>query len=492
MSRSAAPRALASGTGAPGRWVFALAVTAAIVLKVVLLCTSQSMADGDEAVEGLMAIHILRDGVHPIYPYGVGYGAGAGLEAHWAAVFFALVGPSSIALKAVGLCIWLLSGGFVRAIATSKWGPSAGRIALVAWGLAPFAAQWSLKVSGGHNVAVALLLAALWLSECRGKRYAAACVLPLAVLAHPVALSMALGLAAALVLGAPARERVGLALVLALTGSAALALLWPDGTADVVWNPVSQGFDWAAIAGAFPHVAAGLFSANLNAQSLPGLFDGVIAGIWATAVLASLVALATAAPGRRDALWLLPIVACLGTLLIVRPEELAARHLLPVLPIFCLLLGRWLASLQPAPALIGLLLLGTSGAAVQLREVASPAIHGAGPHGRGVDRQNVLDVLAELARDDVAHVYSGDAMLQWMLIFESRERVIARWRKPVGRVPRYAREVDQARLDGRPVRLVVVEGRPEPGAPYRFESRPLPGRDWLERVFPPSPAEPES
>ena len=40
--------------------------------------------------------------------------------------------------------------------------------------------------------------------------------------------------------------------------------------------------------------------------------------------------------------------------------------------------------------------------------------------------------------------------------------------------------------------VVVVEGRPEPGAPYRFESRPLPGRDWLERVFPPSPAEPEN
>ena len=210
------------------------------------------------------------------------------------------------------------------------------------------------------------------------------------------------------------------------------------------------------------------------------------------ATLVALFALATPTARSRDAVWLLPVIASTTALLIVQPEELAARHLLPVLPILCLLLGRWLASLAFAPGLVLLLALVVSGAAVQLRAVGSPVIHGAGPHGRGVDRSNVMDVLAGLERENVKHIYCGDAMLQWMLIFESRERVIARWREPESRVPRYPQEVDRARRAGRPVRLVVVADRPEAGAPYRFEIRPLPSQDWLERVFPPSAPLPES
>ena len=472
-----------------GALPFGIAIAVAIALKLVLLFTSQSMADGDEAVEGLMAMHILQDGVHPIYPYGVQYGAGAGVEAHLATVFFAIFGPSSIALKAAGLCIWLVSGGLVHAIAKQQWGVRAGRLALLAWMFAPFAAQWSLKVAGGHNVAVALSLFALWLGVCREKRYAAACVVPLAAMAHPVALSLSLGIAAVLLLRAPPGQRLRVAGVLLLSGCAVLWLLWPEG--EGLWNPVSRGLDPGAIAQALPVVAAGLFTANLNSKSLPGLFDAAVACVWALGAAISLFSVVATRSGlRRDGVWLLPLAASLGALLIVQPEELAARHFLPVLPILCLLLGRLLAGLRPAPALAFLLVLVASGAAVQLREVASPTIHGAGPQGRGVDRANVLQVLDDLASERVHYVYSGDAMLQWMLIFESGERVIARWREPLDRVPRYPREVDRARRAGLPIRLVVVADRPEPGAPMRFEVRGMPHPDQIERIFPPAPAAP--
>ena len=128
---------------------------------------------------------------------------------------------------------------------------------------------------------------------------------------------------------------------------------------------------------------------------------------------------------------------------------------------------------------------------MQLRVVASCEIHGAGPQGLGLERRNVLDLLAQLERGGVRHVDSGDVMLQWMLIFESRERVVARWREPIGRVPRYVREVDRSRRAGDPVRLVVVEGRPESGAPLRYEVRPLPSSDWVERAFPPAAPVPQ-
>jgi hypothetical protein len=50
-------------------FVVALAIVLlGVFLKLQLLATSQSLADGDEAVEGVMALHILNDGEHPIYP----------------------------------------------------------------------------------------------------------------------------------------------------------------------------------------------------------------------------------------------------------------------------------------------------------------------------------------------------------------------------------------------------------------------------------------
>ena len=284
---------------------FGFAMTAAIVLKIVPLFTSQSMADGDEAVEGLMAMHILRDGVHPIYPYGVHYGAGAGLEAHLAAVFFALVGPSSVALKTVAFCIWLVSGGLVRAIAAEQWGRSSGWLALVVWSFAPFGAEWSLKVAGGHNVSVMLVLVAMWLGVrhdgTNRRRYGAVCVLALATIAHPVAMPVALGVAAALLLRAPSRERVGVAVALAVVSGLALVFLWSGGNG--VWDPASRGLEPVAIGRVLPHVASGLFTANLNARELPDLFDGALASIWALAVLVSLAAVFAArrpSAGRSD------------------------------------------------------------------------------------------------------------------------------------------------------------------------------------------------
>lgn len=87
-----------------------LAVLAvAIAARIALLLTSQSMPDGDEAVEGIMALHVLEYGIHPVYPYGVHYGAGAGVEVHLAALLFLLFGSSEFILKLVALSIWLIA-----------------------------------------------------------------------------------------------------------------------------------------------------------------------------------------------------------------------------------------------------------------------------------------------------------------------------------------------------------------------------------------------
>lgn len=65
-------------------------------LKIALLMTSQSMADGDESVEGIMAMHLVEEGTFQVYPYGVNYGAGAGVEVLIAALTFKLFGVSDV------------------------------------------------------------------------------------------------------------------------------------------------------------------------------------------------------------------------------------------------------------------------------------------------------------------------------------------------------------------------------------------------------------
>ena len=122
---------MAMGAPAPesaGRGLEALGLALlvlGVLLKLALLLTSPSMADGDEAVEGLMALNILERGVHPVYAYGISYGAGVFVEAHVAALLFALLGATDVALKSVGLLFWLATLGLVYAIARGMAGPRA-------------------------------------------------------------------------------------------------------------------------------------------------------------------------------------------------------------------------------------------------------------------------------------------------------------------------------------------------------------------------------
>jgi hypothetical protein len=68
----------------------------ALALRVVLLLRGWPALDSDEAVIGLMARHILR-GARPAFYYGQHY-LGA-LDAYIAAAFFAVLGPSTVALR---------------------------------------------------------------------------------------------------------------------------------------------------------------------------------------------------------------------------------------------------------------------------------------------------------------------------------------------------------------------------------------------------------
>jgi hypothetical protein len=458
-------------------WGLGGVVLAAALLKIVLLVTSQSMADGDEAVTGLMAMDILRGAAHPVYPYGIRYGAGAGVEAHLAAGLFALFGISDVALKAVGLLLWLPCVVLLFLIVRGLGGARAGLVAAGLYAACPATALWSLKVAGGHTVGVLLSLLALHLLERRPANRVAPAVLPLAVVAHPVTAGLAAATAGVALHRCRGPDRWRLLATLAVTSAALAWLLWPGETG--VWNPAARGFDPRALAAAAPRLLVNLFVPNLGARGLPEPLRLASSATW---LLAFAVAVAAFRGPRR---WYVYTFGSLATLLLVAPGQLVARHALAFFPLAC---GTIALGLSPrrggTAAAAGLVALGI---AVHGAEARSPYLYGAGIQSVGVDRAAARAVVRGLEAAGVHHVYCADPMFQWNLVFESRGRILARWRNPEDRVPRFALEVDRARRAGLPVGVVWPAAGGDTGAPQRFQWSLLgelpPG---FEERFPPA------
>ncbi len=73
-----------------------LCLLAALIIRVWLAVRTHGTLDGDEALLGIQAEHILQ-GERPIYFYGIPYFGS--LEAYVAALIFAIFGPSVAALR---------------------------------------------------------------------------------------------------------------------------------------------------------------------------------------------------------------------------------------------------------------------------------------------------------------------------------------------------------------------------------------------------------
>ena len=96
-----------------------LCLLVALLIRVWLIYHTHGVVDGDEAMVGIQAEHILR-GEHPIYFYGQAYMGS--LEAYLMAILFAIAGPSVWMLRAeptllslvVVALTWRLAGAFAE------------------------------------------------------------------------------------------------------------------------------------------------------------------------------------------------------------------------------------------------------------------------------------------------------------------------------------------------------------------------------------------
>ena len=140
--------------------LFCLVVAAALALRLGLLLTSQSGANCDESVTGLMAIHIMQGKSLPVYMYGQPYNGGSAITAYLAAPIFRLAGISSFNLKLVPLAVSLafLVGTYL--FCRRFFGARTGLIAGILLLLDPGYLQWNLDAIGEQviNLLLSVLL----------------------------------------------------------------------------------------------------------------------------------------------------------------------------------------------------------------------------------------------------------------------------------------------------------------------------------------------
>jgi hypothetical protein len=112
-----------------------LALLLAVVIRIWLTVRTHGTLDGDEALLGIQAEHILQ-GARPIYFYGIPYFGS--LEAYLVALLFAVFGPSVAALRAETIAISL------ALVAATWW---LATLFAKAAGLPPYARRWFVTVA---------------------------------------------------------------------------------------------------------------------------------------------------------------------------------------------------------------------------------------------------------------------------------------------------------------------------------------------------------
>ncbi len=471
---------VAGGSVKPAWLWFIPLVLLAAASRVPQLVSPHLILDGDEAVLGLMARHLLDGRGWPWFFDGQAYGLST-VEAAAGAAAFAVAGAGAVPLKAAMLVLWLVGvlahqRALARLIGGARATVSAALLVLMpAW------AVWSMKARGGYLTAFAAagvaLLLLVWLIEHRDET----------THVHPIVQDVtwaSVGALVALIFFAQRLWLPGLVPAVAVASwldrrrLRSLFALAAGACGVVVVVKTGSGLAWpllfSAPRGRNPDLLASLHlfferlhtaltgSYYLWKPAEPGPVTKLLAAISA-GVLLMLVVMQVYRLVRRQ--WLpwshgcaAAVVLTLGTiwLLIDAPD---ARYLLPVMAwIWC-----WAAieadhfarqrvgAARGLAAAAGVLLALGVVSCVEFRGYtylwnrSVPQVHEAAA---------LDEVLDHLRARGVQHVFATNGLLQWQITFYSGETIVARYFSDRDRYQPYVNAVDAALESGAPVAMV--------------------------------------
>lgn len=146
-----------------------LIVFCCVVTRLPQFLSPYLMLDGDEAVEGLMSMHVYMGKHLPVFFYGQAYGFSL-IENLVAAGGYMLFGISDYTLKAAMLLMWTI-GIIFYYLAFLKVGKSGNVVALIvaiAFVVNPAWAVWAMKARGGYTTSFLLFPVVLYLLFGKG------------------------------------------------------------------------------------------------------------------------------------------------------------------------------------------------------------------------------------------------------------------------------------------------------------------------------------
>src|SRR5215471_5238849 len=129
-------------------WAFLLILAGTAVVRLVILFVAQTHVTSDEAIEGLMAKHILEGRAFPFYFYGTSYNASCAWEAYLAVIPFAIAGVGVVALKLPIVLLSLVCLALFYVVAMRLYSIRIATWAALIYALWPSLAKWHYQPRG--------------------------------------------------------------------------------------------------------------------------------------------------------------------------------------------------------------------------------------------------------------------------------------------------------------------------------------------------------
>lgn len=453
--------------------LFALAV----VVRLPQFLSRQMVVDGDEAIVGLMAKHLMEGKQVSLLFYGQRYGFTL-LESGTAALSFALFGVSCAALKGAMLVLWLIGAGFFMFAMRRFHGEAAALFTGAFLLFTPSWAAWSMKARGGYVTAFLLLGLALWLISVLKKEKSGSGPAPrpaaffgLGIIYGFLFISQPLFFLAGLTflpLAAAGKNWAKKLFWLTLGGGLVLAPFYflvprgPDmGEAPTLITSWIPRFDPKWILGSLVAMFKGSFvyqgSEDLGIMTLAAgylgvilMFAGILLAVWAH---------------RRRRPYDVALAASLGIFLVLaitlvaEHDLFAYRYLLAIPALSAVLAGSVIQDFFHGKPVRRAAVIAIVAACGLVNAAADDEFRLFTFYGKvrdpAVSERNVFNhLLAEFEGRQVHSVYSLDELLQWIITFESRERIAGRWMSRIDRSSAYIERVDRDLVAGRPVAVV--------------------------------------
>lgn len=435
-----------------------LIVILCIVSRSSQLFSENLVLDGDEAIVGLMSKHFLELKEVPFFFYGQSYGFSF-IEVSVISLFYFIFGISEIAVKLAMLCLWTTGIVFfyktLKAIGfkNNAWIPLLITLIFI---FSPSFAVWSMKARGGYLTAFLLssVVTFLLFNKKQPNLITSFSIGFLIVLIYQ---SQALWLAGLLPLVAfslyqSKQFRYYLLMFSGIIIGSLLFYFLKIGL-PTFWSPKIIGFPAFTLEN-FSHILDRMyihFTGNYFYDSFEEsilitklLSIGLISATFISIITGIVFLFRKKEVNPLLYAILISVLCSFGYVLII--SSLGFRYFLPITGFALILIAFILNQFESRKIinslLIAWILLGT----ISLYDFKNYSYE---------DKKAIIELVDQLEEREISHVYCEGALLQWQIMFYSKEKTIARYISNIDRYPAYITTVDSTyKNDTKSVALV--------------------------------------